>query len=149
MAEKLQFKSLRFIIANQSIGYNFRTLEVLGASGDVCELTCQYVVTNSYRRMSLQVFYGRADFKVQSSMQPFSEHHDYTFMPLHSNNSVLLDDTFPYFTLDNVLVTYNPGVVEPTYNLVRVFNFKVWLLMLLSLAGVTLTYSILCRIKKV
>ncbi len=96
-----------------------------------------------------QVFYQRADFKLQSGLQPWQDDHDFAHHPLHLTNMGLLDHTYPSFRSDVVFVTNNPSKVEPMYNIVRVFDPKTWLMLIFTLMAVTLAYAIICRTTKV
>ncbi len=93
--------------------------------------------------------YGRADFELNSYLQPFNRHNDFAYHPTYLNNSNLPDYTYPHYRADYVFVTYNPSKVEPVYNLLRVFDAGTWLCTMLSLIVVTLVYSTICRMRNV
>ncbi len=93
--------------------------------------------------------YERADVNLQHVYQPRNEDNDYAYHPLHVYNKAMPDNSFPQFRVEHIVATNNPGMVEPTYNVIRVFDSSIWILLIWSLFSVTVTYSSICRITRV
>ncbi len=96
-----------------------------------------------------KVLCGRADFAIENFLQHYPTHGYMAMHPLYVHNSVVADYSIPLYQMDAVFMTNVPGKIEPIYNLVHVFDYQIWLWLIVSLITVTSVYSIITKIIKV
>ncbi len=58
----------------------------------------------------------------------------------------LADFSHPLYQMDMVIMTNVPGKLEPIYNLVRVFEYQIWLLLAVSLIAVTIVFGFTTKV---